>query len=83
MRTSRRIQNRRESRVGPFPVGNKYRRNEPGGKRERKSKRGATEGENKIWDDQGVEEHRRRLEKARFVEQEVEKMAVELKEVPN
>jgi hypothetical protein len=35
----------------------------------------------KIWDDQGVEEDRRRLEKARFEEQEVEKMAVELKEV--
>jgi hypothetical protein len=35
----------------------------------------------KIWDDQGVEEHRRRLDKARFVEQEVEKMSVELKEV--
>jgi hypothetical protein len=35
----------------------------------------------KIWDDQEVEEDRRRLEKARFEEQEVEKMAVELKEV--
>jgi hypothetical protein len=35
----------------------------------------------KIWDDQVVEEDRRRLEKARFEEQEVEKMAVELKEV--
>jgi hypothetical protein len=35
----------------------------------------------KIWDDQGVEEDRRRLDKARFVEQEIEKMAVELKEV--
>jgi hypothetical protein len=35
----------------------------------------------KIWDDQGVEEDRRRLDKARFVEQEVEKMSVELKEV--
>jgi hypothetical protein len=35
----------------------------------------------KIWDDQGVEEDRRRLEKARFEEKEVEKMAVELKEV--
>jgi hypothetical protein len=34
----------------------------------------------KIWDDQGVEEYRRRLEKTRFEEQEVEKMAVELKE---
>jgi hypothetical protein len=31
----------------------------------------------KIWDEQGVEEYRRRLEK----EQNVEKMAVELKEV--
>jgi hypothetical protein len=31
----------------------------------------------KIWDDQGVEEDRRRLEKARF-EKQVEKMAVEL-----
>ncbi|XP_068907834.1 cilia- and flagella-associated protein 251-like [Tenebrio molitor] len=35
----------------------------------------------KIWDDQGVEEDRRRLDKARFVEQEIEKTAVELKEV--
>jgi hypothetical protein len=35
----------------------------------------------KIWDDQGVEEDSRRLDKARFVEQEVEKMSVELKEV--
>jgi hypothetical protein len=29
MRKSRRIQNRGENRVGPFPGGNKYRRNEP------------------------------------------------------
>jgi hypothetical protein len=35
----------------------------------------------KIWDDQRLEEDMRRLEKARFEEQEVEKMAVELKEV--
>jgi hypothetical protein len=35
----------------------------------------------KILDDQGVEEDRRRLEKTRFEEKEVEKMAVELKEV--
>jgi hypothetical protein len=35
----------------------------------------------KIWDEQGVEEYRRRLEKVRFEEQDVEKMAVELEEV--
>jgi adenylosuccinate synthase len=35
----------------------------------------------KISDDQGVEEYRRRLEKARFEEQEIEKMTVELKEL--
>jgi 23S rRNA pseudoU1915 N3-methylase RlmH len=35
----------------------------------------------KIWDDQGVGEYRRRLEKTKFEEQEIEKMAVELKEV--
>jgi hypothetical protein len=35
----------------------------------------------KMWDDQGLEEDRRRTEKARFEEQDVEKMAVELKEV--
>jgi hypothetical protein len=34
----------------------------------------------KIWDEQGVEQYRRRLEKARFEEQHVEKMVVELKE---
>jgi hypothetical protein len=32
----------------------------------------------KIWDDQGVENYRRKLEKAIFKDQEVEKMAVEL-----
>jgi hypothetical protein len=35
----------------------------------------------KIGDEQGVEEYRTRLEKVRFEEQDVEKMAVELKEV--
>jgi hypothetical protein len=35
----------------------------------------------KVWDEQGVKEYRRRLEKATFEEQEVEKMAAELKEV--
>jgi hypothetical protein len=35
----------------------------------------------KIWDDQGVEEDRRRQKKARCEEQGVEKMAVEPKEV--
>jgi hypothetical protein len=35
----------------------------------------------KIWDEQGVKEYRRRLQKVRFEEQDVEKMAVELKEV--
>jgi hypothetical protein len=34
----------------------------------------------KIWDYQGVEEDRRRPGKAIFEEQDVEKMAVELKE---
>jgi hypothetical protein len=47
MGKSRRIQNRRESWVGSSPAGNKYRRNEPGRKRERKSKRGAEESDNK------------------------------------
>ncbi|KAJ3632437.1 hypothetical protein MTP99_009448 [Tenebrio molitor] len=35
----------------------------------------------KVWDEQGVKEYRRRLEEATFEEQEVEKMAAELKEV--
>jgi hypothetical protein len=35
----------------------------------------------KIWDDQGVEQDRKRLEKDRFQKQEVQKMAVELKKV--
>jgi hypothetical protein len=35
----------------------------------------------KTWDDQGVEQDRKRLEKARFQKQKVQKMAVELKEV--
>jgi hypothetical protein len=34
-----------------------------------------------MWDDHGLEEDRRRPEKARFEKQYVEKMAVELKEV--
>jgi hypothetical protein len=34
-----------------------------------------------MWDDHGLEEDRRRPEKARFEKQDVEKMAVELKEV--
>jgi hypothetical protein len=47
MGKSRRIQNRRKSRVGPSPARNKYRRNEPRRKGKRKSKRGAEEGDNK------------------------------------
>jgi hypothetical protein len=43
---------------------------------EEKGKGGAA-----MWDEQGVKEYRRRLEKATFEEQEVEKMAAELKEV--
>jgi hypothetical protein len=35
----------------------------------------------KVWDEQGVEEYRRRLEKATFEEQELEEMAAKLKEV--
>jgi hypothetical protein len=35
----------------------------------------------KVWEVQGVEEYRRRLEKATFKEQYVEKMEAELKEV--
>jgi hypothetical protein len=35
----------------------------------------------KIWDEQGVEECRRRLEKVRFEEEDVEQIAGELKEV--
>jgi rubrerythrin len=35
----------------------------------------------KVWDEQRVEEYSRRLETATFVEQDVEKMAAELKEV--
>jgi hypothetical protein len=35
----------------------------------------------KVWHEQRVEEYRRRLEKAIFEEQDVEKMAAELKEV--
>jgi short-subunit dehydrogenase involved in D-alanine esterification of teichoic acids len=35
----------------------------------------------KIWDDQGVKEYRRRLEKVKFEKQELEKMTMELKEV--
>jgi hypothetical protein len=34
-----------------------------------------------VWEVQGVEEYRRRLEKATFKEQYVEKMEAELKEV--
>jgi hypothetical protein len=34
-----------------------------------------------VWDEQGVKEYRRKLEEATFEEQEVEKMAAELKEV--
>jgi hypothetical protein len=37
--------------------------------------------EQQVWDEQGVKEYRRRLEEATFEEQEVEKMAAELKEV--
>jgi hypothetical protein len=35
----------------------------------------------KVWHEQRVEEYRRRLEKAIFEEQDVEKIAAELKEV--
>jgi asparagine synthetase A len=35
----------------------------------------------KVWDEQGVKEYRKRLEKATFEEQEVQKMAAELKKV--
>jgi hypothetical protein len=35
----------------------------------------------KVWHEQRVEEYRRRQEKAIFEEQDVEKMAAELKEV--
>jgi hypothetical protein len=52
---------------------------------EEKRKGGAREKQTKVtinvWDQQGVEEYRWRLEKATFKEQDVEKMAAELKEV--
>jgi hypothetical protein len=35
----------------------------------------------KVWDEQEVEEYMRRLEKATFEEQDVEKMAIEMKNV--
>jgi hypothetical protein len=52
---------------------------------EKREKRGAKEDQKKVtikvWHQQEVEEYRRRLEKATFEEQDVEKMATELKEV--
>jgi hypothetical protein len=48
---------------------------------EKKEQRETEEGTIKIWDEQRVEEYRRRLEKVRFEEQDVEKMTVELKEI--
>jgi hypothetical protein len=56
--------------------GTNYEENGKGGARE-KTKNVTI----KVWDEQRVEEYRRRLEKATFEEQDVEKMAAELKEV--
>ncbi|KAH0820427.1 hypothetical protein GEV33_002364 [Tenebrio molitor] len=83
MGKSRRIHNRRErERVEsdhlPLEISIEANNEERGKGRETEEQKKVTI---KIWDDQRVEEDMRRLEKARFEEQEVEKMAVELKEV--
>jgi hypothetical protein len=52
---------------------------------EEKGKGGAREEQKKVtikvWDEQGVEEYKRKLEEATFEEQEVEKVVAELKKV--